>query len=399
MRVPEGAVRCAPTLDELSALSSREFVDAAYSAILDRPPTEDERARMLSDLDEGQSRNTLLARMRFGVEGRQRSARVPGLWIRYVTQRLFRVPVAGALLEVTAALVTLPSSLRALRALRRGVEREADALKSLDARITLLERAPGDPDRSVPSRLEAILPPPLGETLEVTGPPLVSLAKERCRIAPELPVRSLPADARYALFESVFYESPAVASKQRVYMPYLKRAPSSRLPFLDLGCGRGEFLQILRSEGIEATGVDVNSWYFEDLRAQGFEVVEQDLLAFLEDDRRTYSGASLLQVAEHLSGDAVERTLSLVYARLAPGATIIVETPNTLSPFTMGVFHTDPTHVTPLPPERLRYAVEAAGFVETRTLFQSRIPGDQFAGPDPRAYYMDYAIIASRPAD
>ena len=396
--VPEGAVSSAATLDELSALSSREFVDAAFSTILHRPPTADERARMLSDLDEGQSRTSLLARLRFGVEGRQRSARVPGLWIRYAAQRLFRVPVVGTLLEVMTALVTLPSSLRALRALRRGLEREADALASFDARITLLERAQSGTGGSVLPRLEAILPPPVAETLEVTGPPLVSVAKERCRIAPELPVGSLPADARYALFESVFYESPAVASKQRVYIPYLQRAPTRRLPFLDLGCGRGEFLQILRSEGIEAIGVDVNAWHFGELRAQGFEVVEQDLLTFLEDDRRTYSGASLLQVAEHLTGDVIERALSLVYARLAPGAMIVVETPNTLSPFAMGVFHTDPTHVTPLPPERLRYAVEAAGFMETRTLFQARIPGDQFAGPDPRAHYMDYAIIASRPA-
>jgi O-antigen chain-terminating methyltransferase len=393
-------MRSAATLDELSALSSREFVDSAYSTILDRPPTEDERARMLSDLDEGQARTWVLGRLRFGAEGRRRSARVSGLWIRYVAQRLFRMPVVGTLLEWMEALVTLPSSLRALRAVQCGVEREADALASLNARVTLLEQAPGDPGRGgVLSGLDAILPPPLGETLEVTGPPLVSVAKERCRVAPELPVGSLPANARYALFESVFYESPVVASKQRVYIPYLRRAATSRLPFLDLGFGRGEFLQILRNEGIEAIGVEVNAWHFGDLRTQRFEVVEQDLLTFLEGDRRTYSGASMLQVAEHLTGDAIERALSLVYARLAPGATIIVETPNTLSPFAMGVFHTDPTHVTPLPPERLRYAVEAAGFVETRTLFQSRIPGDQFAGRDPRAYYMDYAIIALRPLD
>jgi len=67
-----------------------------------------------------------------------------------------------------------------------------------------------------------------------------------------------------------------------------------------------------------------------------------------------------------------------------------------LSPFALGTFHTDPTHVNPIPPERMRYAIEAAGFERTLTLFQARIPEGQFAGPDPRAYYADYAIVGYR---
>ena len=82
--------------------------------------------------------------------------------------------------------------------------------------------------------------------------------------------------------------------------------------------------------------------------------------------------------------------------RLGPGGTFILETPNPLSPLALSVFHTDPTHVAPLPPEAMRYAIEAAGFERARTLFQARVPLDQFAGPDPRAYYGDYAIIATR---
>ena len=65
----------------------------------------------------------------------------------------------------------------------------------------------------------------------------------------------------------------------------------------------------------------------------------------------------------------------------------------------MGVFHTDPTHISPIPPERMRYSIEAAGFERATTLYQARIPANQFAGPDPRAYYADYAIIAYRTAD
>ncbi|HET7135038.1 MAG TPA: hypothetical protein VFJ25_03885, partial [Casimicrobiaceae bacterium] len=132
------------------------------------------------------------------------------------------------------------------------------------------------------------------------------------------------------------------------------------------------------------------------LRERGFDVVHDDLVAFLERDRESYAGASLLQVAEHLSWPRIERVLTLLRERIVDGGLLIVETPNPLSPFALGVFHTDPTHVAPLPPEAMRYAVEAAGFRDARILYQARIPHDQFAGPDPRAYYADYAIIAMR---
>jgi len=280
----------------------------------------------------------------------------------------------------------------------------AEARVRLDQAQSGLRSARADLDRALAdvvdlrAKLGAISPPELHATLELREAPLADLAKERAGIPPATPIGTLSSHARYTLFESVFYESPAVAAKQRVYVPYLDRELADRLPFLDLGCGRGEFLRILREERIESVGVDVNPIGLEALRADGFEVVEQDLLRFLESDDRLYCGAAVLQVVEHLTSDQIERMLALVAQRLAPGAVLIVETPNPLSFFALGVFHTDPTHVTPLPPERMRYSIEASGFEDARTLFQARIPAGQFAGPDARAYYADYAIIARKPA-
>jgi O-antigen chain-terminating methyltransferase len=246
------------------------------------------------------------------------------------------------------------------------------------------------------ARFGAIARPSLDETLEIRGQPLAGLAKEKVGLPADTSIGSLAPHVRYTLFESVFYDSAAVAAKQRVYLRYIDGDLFSRLPFLDLGCGRGEFLHILRERGIECVGVDQNPACVAPLQAAGFDAVEQDLLAFLESDRRTYSGCSLLQVAEHLTSDQLERALALIAGRLAPGALLIVETPNPLSLFALSVFHTDPTHVAPLPPERLRYSIEAAGFHQALTLFQARIPEREFAGPDPRGYYGDYAIIARR---
>lgn len=429
-------------LADLSPLAPSEFVSVAFDRILGRPPTRDERERMLTALLQGEAPTWLLGALRYGDEGRARAIDVPGLGKRYVAQRLFRVPVLGKALRWVNALARLPSSLRFFRALRqldveRGLQtRQSDVARIDGMRVELralrlridnaaegsnAQRQRNDvlEDRSrvlsaalehlraeseglakgveaLRSRVGVIFPPPLGETLEVAGTPLVAVARERSGVAPETPLAGLSPHARYAMFETVFYESPAVAAKQRVYLPYVDRALSGRWPFLDLGCGRGEFLRILAGEAIEAVGVDLNPVSLAALRTDGFNVVEQELLAFLERDTGTYSGASLLQVAEHLTHEEIERMLALVIRRIAPGGVFILETPNPLSPFALGVFHTDSTHIAPLPPEAMRYAIEAAGFERTRTLFQARIPGDQFAGPDPRAYYADYAIIASR---
>jgi SAM-dependent methyltransferase/predicted nucleic acid-binding Zn-ribbon protein len=524
-------------LSELSEKPPGEFAIAAYEAIMGRPPTPRESDDVVAAMLRGDSPTWILGALRYGAEGSRHGAEIPGLRVRYLAQRTWRIPAIGPILQWFASLLRLPASLRYFRAVRQhdaltqeqarrslatniddlarrceemvaartndaallakleatireslasidalhqehaGARAQLDDLRaryddvrqraeSVTASIAELRAAfdnaqrhqetirdslaalrsefadetgrlasdrarfadvvQGVTDRSgaveseiqgvtrqiedlrrqhdgiaaslaqMHPRLESLFPKSLAEKLEVDGSPLAPLARERRGLPPGTAIPSLSPHERYALFESVFYESVAVAEKQRIYLGVLNRPLSQRFPFLDLGCGRGEFLRILRDDGIEAIGVDINPASLATARADGLRVFEQDLLAFLESDRGIYSGASLLQVAEHLTSAQLDRLLELVMPRLAPGAVFILETPNPLSPFALGVFYTDATHVVPLPPERMRFALETAGFENTRTLFQGRIPGNQFAGPDPRAWYMDYAIIASR---
>jgi O-antigen chain-terminating methyltransferase len=409
------------SLDDFGCADPREFVDTAYRTILGRAPSDAERERMLEALLTGSTRPLELGTLRYGEEGSARAVDVRGLRGRYLVQRLFRIPVIGAALEWASAVMRLPRTLRFFRgavetqAVRQSalqqqfaaehaalVQRTADAERRLvDAERTLDSaifeaRAVKELAERTRTRVDAIHPPPLAETMVFPGGPLAAIARNRAGLSPGVPIDSLSAHTRYALFESVFYDSRTVAAKQRIYLDYVDREVARDAPFLDLGCGRGEFLQILRGAGVESIGVDINPEVLGPLRAQGFTVFEQDLVAFLEHEGPMFSGASVLQVAEHLPPLQIEQVLSLIAQRLVPGAVLIVETPNPLSPFALGTFHTDPTHISPIPPERMRYAVEAAGFERTVTLFQARIPEGQFAGPDPRAYYADYAIVAYR---
>jgi O-antigen chain-terminating methyltransferase len=236
-----------------------------------------------------------------------------------------------------------------------------------------------------------VRPQGLPPTLEIAADPLTR-PEDAAGSGNPLP----PPDQRYAEFERVFYESPVVARKQRIYLPYVDRELAKRHPFLDLGCGRGEFMDILRGEGIRSVGVDLNPGNVAALRRAGHEVRDGDLLAFLERDTGTYSGAVCLQVVEHLPAVQFERLLELLHPRLAPGAVLVIESVNPHSPFALGNFHMDPTHVAPVPPERVRFYMELAGFVRTRTLLQAPIPGWAFGGPEPRAHYCDYAVIGYR---
>lgn len=426
-------------LDDFACPDPREFVDAAYRAILGRPPTAAEARTTVESLLTGTTRTYFLGRLRYGPEGEALHVEIAGLRPRYLAQRLARIPVLGAVVEWAVAVLRLPRTLRYVRgavesqAVHRALLEQricetddrsharfdahtrqfAELVPAIEQRIGALEprldaltsqahdseahlHDVEDRARVTAARLDAIHPPPLGATLAVSGERLVAEAKARAGIAEAIALASLSAHARYALFETLFYDSRAVAAKQRVYIDYLDAARASGGPFVDLGCGRGEFLRILREVGLDPIGVDVNADTLAPLRSDGFEVVEQDLLTFLSGETRMFAGASVLQVAEHLTTTDIERMLALLAARLVPGATLIVETPNPLSPFALGVFHTDPTHISPIPPERMRYAIEAAGFEQTLTLFQAKIPAGQFAGPDPRAWYADYAIIARR---
>jgi hypothetical protein len=231
------------------------------------------------------------------------------------------------------------------------------------------------------TRVDAIHPPPLAETMVFPGGPLAAIARNRAGLSPGVPIDSLSAHTRYALFESVFYDSRTVAAKQRIYLDYVDREVARDAPFLDLGCGRGEFLQILREPAsrVSASTSIRKCWVRCERKASPFS--SRTWSHFSNMRGPMFSGASVLQVAEHLPPLQIEQVLSLIAQRLVPGAVLIVETPNPLSPFALGTFHTDPTHISPIPPERMRYAVEAAGFERTVTLFQARIPEGQFAGP------------------
>ncbi len=154
-----------------------------------------------------------------------------------------------------------------------------------------------------------------------------------------------------------------IAERIAAYLPYLERA-GERGPVLDLGCGRGEALALLRARGVPARGVDSSARMVALCRERGLEAEEGDLFEHLAaQPAASLGGVVSFHVIEHLPADALDRLVRLAWRALAPGGVLILETPNPLSLVVAARnFWLDPTHRRPVHPESLRLLYELAGF-------------------------------------
>jgi SAM-dependent methyltransferase len=160
------------------------------------------------------------------------------------------------------------------------------------------------------------------------------------------------------------------------YLPHLKDLPG---PVLDLGCGRGEALALLRDHGIAGHGVDASARMVGLCRERGLEAAEGDLFAVLAGvAEASLGGVVSFHVIEHLPAGALDRLVRLAWRALRPGGVLILETPNPLSLVVAARnFWLDPTHVRPVHPESLKLFYELAGFDPVERLDLRPFPADQ----------------------
>ncbi len=152
-----------------------------------------------------------------------------------------------------------------------------------------------------------------------------------------------------------------IAERVAAYLPVLEKAPGT---VLDLGCGRGEALEVFRGKGIEVRGVDTNAEMVARCQAKGLDAEEGDLFAHLSGLEEASLGAiASFHVIEHLPAEAVARLVRLAWRALKPGGVLILETPSPLS-LVMSArdFWIDPTHRRPVHPASLEVAFREAGF-------------------------------------
>jgi SAM-dependent methyltransferase len=174
-------------------------------------------------------------------------------------------------------------------------------------------------------------------------------------------------DAWYFSFENRFRGNrDEIKSRLRFYLPFLEKAEigSKSKPILDLGCGRGEWLELLRQQGLTAAGVDLNEAMIAQCRERQFNVTLADALEFLRQlPERSQGAVTGFHIIEHLPLEKLVNLLGETLRVLHPGGLAIFESPNCKN-LVIGAsnFNIDPTHRRPVFPETAQFMLENQGF-------------------------------------
>jgi O-antigen chain-terminating methyltransferase len=214
-------------------------------------------------------------------------------------------------------------------------------------------------------------------------------------------------DAFYASFDEQFRgHKDHIKERLKVYLPFLANLPVTA-NILDVGCGRGEWLELLKENGHHAIGVDTNSILVEQCQERELEIVQSDLLSYLNRlSDNSLDAISGFHIVEHLPLQTLVAFLNETLRVLKPGGVIILETPNPRNVLVGSCnFYFDPTHQNPIPSEVLKFLIDSRGFAKTKVLplnpsDEKPVAGDSelvqrfnmlFYGP------MDYGLVGWKP--
>lgn len=196
-----------------------------------------------------------------------------------------------------------------------------------------------------------------------------------------------------------------IQQRQRFYLPFL--VPLQKIhesvKVVDLGCGRGEWLELLSAQGYEVEGIDLDEGMLAACRERNLRARKGDALDTLRSlPEASHSVISGFHIAEHIPFDTLQELFSEANRVLRPGGLLILETPN---PENVAVstnsFYLDPTHVRPIPPLLLEFLAEYSGFKRTKLV---RLNGPTFTDVVPTLTDVlhhaspDYAVIAQKAA-
>jgi SAM-dependent methyltransferase len=212
----------------------------------------------------------------------------------------------------------------------------------------------------------------------------------------------------YRAFEDRFRGSrKTIEGRLRVYLPFIEplKAVYEECRALDLGCGRGEWLELIQTIGFRVHGVDLDAGMLAACRERGLSVEMADAISSIEsvpDESQTV--VSGFHIAEHLPFPRVQTLVREALRVLRPGGILILETPNPEN-IRVGAtsFYLDPTHRNPIPPPLLAFLPEHYGFLRTKSLRLQEAPRfadggaisllDVLEGASP-----DHAIVAQKTA-
>ncbi len=369
------------TLNDLIKYHDTDFINNAYKAILGRLPDFGGEEYYLKNLRDGRlSKSEILGRLKYFSEGRRRKISIKGLLFPFLIQSSFKIPILGKGLRIVTGILNLPTILKNLQIsentafitfiksknvndqmqiMYSQVQSTETALKedaqNISRKVLNYRRTLLDQERRLRMFLNEArkrLPEPF------TTEQLENLVSEEDHMH----------DAMYVAFEDQFRGTREdIKDRLKVYLPYVKKVmqQTGGGEILDVGCGRGEWLELMKEEGYKARGVDINRVMVAQSQETGLDVIASDVLDYLKGiPADSLAAVTGFQIIEHLPFNKLISLFDESLRVLKPGGVVIFETPNPEN-LIIGAcnFYTDPTHKNPIPPHTSMFLIEQRGFV------------------------------------
>jgi FkbM family methyltransferase len=407
-------------VNDLLKYHDREFIWNAYRAILKREPDERGLADFLALLRSG-SRNKIdiLASLHSSGEGMRAGVTVEGLSTPALIRKFYRLPGIGYLAEMMVTIARLPMLVRSQRQTENHLIAQQERitghiaqtshqlLEKINQLLDKIKENQQDAKRQADSLREASLE--LQTSLKrlaqhwkqiavVQHQQVKALFREQQILRNREPANRRVAGSHLAerLGASDIDQIEASLTEHLRGTPdslkkdldfYLSLLNASRVTgeILDLGCGRGIWLQHLKESGLPATGVEANSHLVAAGRKRGLEIIHSDVIEHLRQlPEASLQAVTGFHVIEHFEFHDLLQLLAEIRRVLKPGGVVIVETPNPKN-LVVGAcnFYADPTHRQPLFPETLQFLLDAVGFIQTRITYLHPTEGSPFNNSEP----------------
>ncbi|RKX23952.1 MAG: hypothetical protein DRP47_12100 [Candidatus Zixiibacteriota bacterium] len=377
------------TLKELLLYHGAEFIYVAYVAALHRAPDPDGMENYLAALREGRiTKIDILGNLRFSPEGRRGKGQIKGLLIPFLIHRSYKLPIIGRLMRLSVAALSLPKFYLQLQSLEMEVHQAETRLQHLEyirttfmQQISTLNEHVAQQDDNL-REMSAQLTISRLSFVDIQRRMKDFLEEARSRLPEAVSTQQIEKilteedhflDAMYVSFEERFRGSREdVKQRLQVYLPYVKVAlhATDVSPMLDVGCGRGEWLELLEEQKAVIKGVDLNRIMIAQCQALNFDVLEADVIDYLSDVKNnSLSVVSGFHIIEHLPFETLIALLDESFRVLKPGGIIIFETPNPENLIVGAhLFYTDPTHRNPIVPATMQFLAQQRGFTRVEVI-------------------------------
>ena len=373
------------------------FIRSAYRGILRREPDADSYEHYLNLLYIAQiSKVEILGRLRYSKEGRALAVPVQGLLKPFILQTTNRLPILGSALIHVKTMLRLPTIVHnrvsfenySLRQQCEQVEQinilatqiENAFLHIQETLISLTHALETKADNSrIEHKMQVINSQIHDQKINILDQQrrLAMLLEEARKRLPEpfsteqltklVTEEDHLLDAFYVSFEDKFRGTRNdIKQRATVYLPVVQAvmAVTNKAPILDVGCGRGEWLELLQEHELNAQGVDLNRIMISHCLDIGLDAKEDDAIEYIRTLKSNSLGAVTgMHIIEHIPFKKLTVLFDEVLRVLKPGGVAICETPNPEN-IVVGAcnFYYDPTHLNPLPPEPMSFIMQARGF-------------------------------------